>query len=292
VGAGVRHHVPVKVVRLRVLLVVWVVLAVVPGLVATAAYDLDTGGLLGGGAAGIWVGGYLVQFGVFMWVARIAGSPTVLGAVTASLLPWVCDWACPAGLWIAAPCAAVAAAVAYWMYSKVTHKAKLEQRGIPATGTVLEVVEPRWNVVINSVYIRRTLRLKVSRSDGAAPYEARLKDLFMLGEIPNVGDRVQLRIDPKDPQHLIGVNQPDETPSAPSAAANSDWLPTPGHDFESNDVRGDARPEPMSAQVSPQASGSGFDGIADELAKLDKLHRAGGLSDHEFEQAKARVLDG
>ena len=63
-------------------------------------------------------------------------------------------------------------------------------------------------------------------------------------------------------------------------------------------ARGDARPEVTAAQAAPAASGPGFDGIADELAKLDELakpeelRRARGLSDHEFEQAKARVPDG
>jgi hypothetical protein len=57
-------------------------------------------------------------------------------------------------------------------------------------------------VVINNVYIRRTLRLRIERSDGVAPYEVRLKATFMLGEIPEAGTTLPVVIDPARPQQI------------------------------------------------------------------------------------------
>jgi hypothetical protein len=43
--------------------------------------------------------------------------------------------------------------------------------------------------------IRRTLRLRIERPDGAAPYEAVIKGTFMFGEIPVPGAKLSMMID-------------------------------------------------------------------------------------------------
>jgi len=67
---------------------------------------------------------------------------------------------------------------------------------------VVEVKRPMVNVVINNVYIRRTLRLRIERSDGVAPYEAYLKATFMPGDIPEPGTGLSVVADPVRPQHI------------------------------------------------------------------------------------------
>jgi len=119
---------------------------------------------------------------------------------------------------------------------------------------VLEVEKPLMNVVINNVYIRRTLRLRIERADGVAPYEAKFKGTFMLGEIPGVGSAVPLRVDPNNPRHFEAVK--DE--------GGSHYEPAPSAD----------------------------DTITDQLQRLAELHRRGDLTDAEFAAAKRRILHG
>jgi hypothetical protein len=142
------------------------------------------------------------------------------------------------------------------MYRSTAASENLAQSGVSATGTVLEVIKPKlMNVVINNVYIQRKLRLRIERVDGVDPYEAVLKGTFMLGEIPDVGDTMSLRIDPHNPKH-----------------------------FETVDGTKSAAPQ---RDAGPQsADGS----VTDQLERLVHLRAAGSLTDEEFAQAKARVL--
>lgn len=277
----------VRLRKLRWLLVAWVTALVVPAVVVDLALHPSLNGTLGGAIFGIWILGYLLQFGVFMAVMRTADSQNFLAWLVASLLPWVFDWLTPALRWGFAPCVAVAVGTALYLYRKTDRRDALEHQGIRATGTVLEVVKPKlFNVVINNVYIRRTLRLRVQRADGAAAYEARLSGLFMLGEIPDVGDRMSLRIDPKDPQHLTSVDESAAGQEAP--AAQSGRLPGGASNSASRfRMQHHLRDQPDVA-AAPDSQG---DDIAGALDKLARLHQAGSLTDAEFEQAKARILN-
>jgi putative oligomerization/nucleic acid binding protein len=114
------------------------------------------------------------------------------------------------------------------------------------------------NVVINNVYIRRRLRLRIQRQDGSPAYEGIFKGLFMLGEIPSVGDRLSLRVDPANPQHF----DYDQS-STPTVAAQA---------------------------ASAGASDSGEERLSDELARLADLHKHGALTDSEFAAAKRKLL--
>lgn len=58
---------------------------------------------------------------------------------------------------------------------------------------VVFVVKPMMNVVVNNVDLPRTLVLRIERSDGVAPYEAKYKGLFMIGNIPDEGSVIRLQ---------------------------------------------------------------------------------------------------
>src|SRR6478736_6691755 len=204
--------------KLYSVLTLWCVLLLVPGV-----YEAFGNVTLNGTLAGLWIVGYLAQFGVFMWIMNLVGDQKVLWWFVASMLPWAVDWSVPSSPWFLLLCAAVAIATAFWI-GQVTERAQsLQQRGIRATGTVLEVLKPWMNVVINNVYIRRRLRLRIQRQDGSPAYEGILKGLFMLGEIPSVGDHLALRVDPANPQHFDYDKASTETAQAASAAAVSDF---------------------------------------------------------------------
>jgi Short C-terminal domain len=136
----------------------------------------------------------------------------------------------------------------------VARSRSLQRDGIAARGVVVKVVKPMMNVVVNNVYIRRTLLLRVERADGIAPYEAKYKGLFMIGNIPGEGSVIRLRVDPADPRRFEAVTDDD---------GDSSYTP-------------------------PRRSSS----ITDELQRLSELHRRGDLTDAEFTAAKRRILDG
>lgn len=254
--------------KLYSVLTLWCVLLLAPGV-----YEAFGNVTLNGTLAAVWIVGYLVQFGVFMWIMNLVGDQKVLWWLVASLLPWAVDWSVPISPWFLLLCAAAAIATAFWIGQSTARAQSLQQRGIRATGTVLEVLKPWMNVVINNVYIQRRLRLRIQRQDGSPAYEGIFKGLFMLGEIPSVGDRLALRVDPANPQHFdydkasnaTPTTAPDSTTHAASAAAA---------DFG----------------ISAVASESHRRNLADELSRLADLHKRGALTDSEFAAAKKKLL--
>ncbi len=198
-----------------VLLATWCFLVVAPAFLVVALFtgaDPDTP--VFGWAFGIWMVGYLAQLAVFMAATRKAGSSAILGWFIASLAPWAADWSAPAAWWGPILVLVIVVAYAAWFYSTLARSADLAQHGIRGTGTVLEVKEPLMNTVINDVYIRRTMRLRIDRSDGAPPYEATYAGTFMIGNIPSPGDVFNLRVDPKDPTHFETTDGGQSAPEA------------------------------------------------------------------------------
>ena len=248
--------------RLYSLLTVWCVLLLAPGV-----YEALGNVTLNGTLAAVWIVGYLAQFAVFMWIMNLVGEQKVLWWFIASLLPWVVDWSVPSSPWFLLLCAAVAVAVAVWIGQSTVRAQSLQQRGIRATGVVLEVFKPWMNVVINNVYIRRRLRLRIQRQDGSPAYEGILKGLFMLGEIPSVGDRLTLRVDPANPQHFDYDKASAATAQAASAAVASDF------------GEGRLSDEHLSHER-----------LSDELARLADLRDRSALTDSEFAAAKKKLL--
>jgi hypothetical protein len=87
----------------------------------------------------------------------------------------------------------------------------------------------------------------------------------MLGEMPSVGDRLTLRVDPANPQHFDYDKDSTETAQAASAGVS---------DF------GEGR---LSDEHSHER-------LSDELARLADLHKRGALTDSEFAAAKKKLL--
>src|SRR6185437_6093703 len=255
--------------RLHLLLIVWCVLLLAPGLFEAAGHST-----LNGTLAAVWVFGYLVQFGVFMWIMNLVAEQKVLWWFIASMLPWIIDWSVPASPWLLLPWAAVATASAIWI-GRVTQRAtSLQEHGVRATGTVLEVLKPfmKMNVVINNVYIRRRVRLRIQREDGTPAYEGILKGLFMLGEIPSVGDHLALRVDPANPQHF----DYDQASTSAAAAAAPHSSAEPFHSGHGDH--------------SGQEDHSGQGDLVAKLARLADLRDRGALTDAEFAAAKKKLL--
>ena len=250
------------------LLVTWCGLVVAPSLIVLSVFTgADADSAITGPIFAIWIVGYLLQLGVFMAVARKSKGNSILGWLLASLLPWAADWSAPVARWGPFVCAVIVVTYACWFYSRLARSENLQRNGIPATGTVLEVNQPMMNTVINNVYIRRTMRMRVQRSDGVPPYEANYSGTFMLGEIPSPGTVFHLRVDPKNPKHFETVD--DELAasySPPTASTFVDYPP-----------------------ATPPASGPA---VGDQLQKLAQMHSRGDLTDDEFAAAKRRILNG
>jgi hypothetical protein len=268
--------------KLYSVLTLWCVLLLAPGV-----YEAFGNVTLNGTLAAVWIVGYLAQFFIFMWIMNLVGDQKILWWFIASLLPWAVDWSVPTSRWFLLLCAAVAVATAFWMGQSTQRAQSLQQRGIRATGTVLEVLKPWMNVVVNNVYIRRRLRLRIQRQDGAQPYEGIFKGLFMLGEIPSVGDRLALRVDPVNPQHFdYDKAASTETAQAASAAAVSDFAEGRSSDARLSD-------EYLSGErLSHEhlSGGHSHEHLSDELARLADLHKRGSLTDSEFAAAKKKLL--
>ena len=248
--------------KINSLLIAWCVLLLAPGV-----FEAFGNVTLNGTLASVWIVGYLAQFAVFMWIMNLVGEQRVLWWFIASLVPWGVDWTVPSSTWFLLLWAAVVVAVAAWIGQSTGRARSLQQQGIRATGVVLEVLKPWMNVVINNVYIRRRLRLRIQRQDGSPPYEGILKGLFMLGEIPSVGDRLALRVDPANPQHFDYDKASTDAATAQAASAAA-----------------------SDSGISDEASKSRRQNLADELARLADLHKRGALTDSEFAAAKKKLL--
>jgi hypothetical protein len=80
------------------LLTIWCVLLLAPGVVEVLS-SIDTRTAIPGYLAGVWIVGYLAQFGIFMWIMNLVGDQKVLWWFIASLLPWAVDWTVPVSPW-------------------------------------------------------------------------------------------------------------------------------------------------------------------------------------------------
>ncbi len=223
--------------------------------------DINTN--LPGSLAGLWVGGYLAQFALFLWIMNIVPKQKMIWWFVASLLPWIVDWTQPVSPWFLLLGFAVTIAVAVWIAMAARQDNTLSQQGIRATGVVLEVLKPwmKMNVVINNVYIKRKVRLRIEREDGVPAYEGILNGLFMLGEIPSIGDRIPLRVDPAKPQR-----------------------------FEYDKDAGSASAAHAAREVPERKSAAGRGGITGELERLATLRDRGALTASEFDAAKKKLL--
>jgi hypothetical protein len=246
----------------------------------------------------LWIGGYLASFFVFMFAQRTTKRRLVPMYFLASLLPFAADGLAvvSTGLWLLSVLAAVLAAGA--VVFAVVRDGAFDRRAVAATGTVLEVMSPAlgMNVITNDAYIHRTLRLHVVRDDGTPAYEAKVGGEFMFGTIPDVGDTIALRVDPKNANHIVMVDDVSSAPSDASVIATAeknrqmvDQLAKMAAKRGAGGVAAGWSATPPSGGVATGAGGGGSS-VADSLAELDRLHGSGALSDSEFASAKAKLL--
>jgi len=144
---------------------------------------------------------------------------------------------------------------AIWAYRTVDARYRMEAFGVRCTATVIEVLTPTMNVVINNIYVKRSMRVEVTRSDTGQRYEAEVSGLFEFGTVPSPGTQLGVIVDSERPDRVTL----DE--SRPARRGRSG---------------GNKSQRPM---------------ISD-LERLAQLHRSGDLSDDEFGAAKRRLLDG
>lgn len=234
--------------------VLWWGLIVAPALVATRLLDHAGATSAKGGVLAVWLGGYIAQFVVFLMISRRSPRPAVLGWVIASVVPWAADWTAPLSTWWLVLWTAIVAAYAAWWVGQVSRVDQLRADGLAASGVVLEVIRPTFNVVVNKDASRRVLRLRVERPDGTAPYEARVTATFILGELPEADDRVAVRVDPARP-HLVELIEDEPI------------------------VRAAPQPEDLPPEV------------AERLQTLKTMRDRGDLTDAEFATARKRLLD-
>src|SRR5262249_48410185 len=145
---------PVNTRRLYTLLVIWCACMFAPGaLVELGAFGpIDMNTNIPGSLPLSWVLGYLAQFAIFMWIMNIVGKQKVHWWFVASLLPWAIDWTVPVSPLFALLWFSVTIAIAAWIALVAQRAQSLKLHGIRATGTVLEVLKPWMNMVINNVY--------------------------------------------------------------------------------------------------------------------------------------------
>jgi hypothetical protein len=238
--------------RIAVLAALWLVLIIVPALVAARLLPVAGDTSHKGWAAGIWVAGYVAQFLVFRAISRRSPRPVGLGWVVASTVPWAADWTAPLSPWAVAACAAIVIAYAAWLVVAVYRVDRLRSGGLRGSAVVLEVTRPTVNAVVNKDSARRMLRVSVEGADDAPAYETRLSATFTFGDIPEAGDRLAVLIDPADPRHVEPI--PDEPIER-------------------------AAPVPEDLDVAAQ------------LRKLATMRDRGDLTDAEFATAKKRILN-
>ena len=146
----------------------WLVLTIVPALVAARLLPVAGDTAHKGWAVGIWVTGYVAQFLVFRAMSRRSPRPVGLGWVVASTIPWVADWTAPISRWAVAACAAIVVAYAARLVLAAYRVDRLRGSGLRGSAVILEVIRPVFNVVVNKDSARRALRVSVERADGTA----------------------------------------------------------------------------------------------------------------------------
>lgn len=235
--------------------VLWCVLVVAPAVSVPWLLAPSTGTAGRAWALGLWVAGYVVQLLVFMAIARRATRGTGLGWVIASVIPWVADWTAPASMWGPLLCAVVVLGYGAWLTKQVAEVDRVRVEGLRSDAVIVEVIRPLLNVVVDKLYVRRTLRVRVQPPDGTAPYEAAAKSAFLLGEVPEPGDRLVVLAHPQRREH---IEIAEDEPIVRAAADDADLDPE----------------------------------TAEQLRRLVTMRDRGDLSDAEFSTAKRRLLDG
>jgi hypothetical protein len=307
-----------KMRRFYYLLAAWCFVLILPGMLSALGIfgKVTAHSTIPGTLALSWVVGYLAQFALFMWIMQIAGKQAnlsigmqVLLWFLASLLPWAIDWTLPVSPLFALLWFPIMIGAAAWIARSARQEQSLREHGIRAVGVVLEVLEPRMNVVVNNVYIKRKVRVRVEREDDAPAYEAILDGLFMLGEIPSTGATLPLLVDPTKPQRIEYDKEAGSAHSGRAGSAESS-SGSAGQRHKSGLGVGSKHSAPVRATpprfdyentiestghgaVTPASlNEGGRENLVDELETLANLHDRGAITDSEFDAAKKKLLRG
>ncbi|HUS22800.1 MAG TPA: hypothetical protein VMZ66_12405 [Aeromicrobium sp.] len=163
-----------------------------------------------------WGLGFVAALALFIRIARITDTTDLWPWLVASILPWAVNVTVP-DIPISIPVFVLAAGLfAGWIFRQASASDRLQHAGVPGTGTVIELIEPKFaGAAVNNGYARRSVRLTVERPDKTKTYQAVLRDLFKVEELPAPGDKIALRIDPEDATRVAAVpvaepHEPDD----------------------------------------------------------------------------------
>lgn len=153
-----------------------------------------------------WGLGFVAALALFIRIARITDTTDLWPWLVASILPWAVNVTVP-DIPISIPVFVLAAGLfAGWIFRQASASDRLQYAGVPGTGTVIELIEPKFTgAAVNNGYARRSVRLTVDRPDKTKTYQAVLRDLFKVEELPAPGDTIALRIDPEDATRVAAV---------------------------------------------------------------------------------------
>jgi hypothetical protein len=176
----------------------------------------------------VWGLGFFAALALFIAIARVTETTELWPWLVASILPWVVNLTVPNNPWYIPVLALAAGGFAAWIFVRASATDRLLHDGVEGMGVVIEVIEPKAvSAVVNNGYVRRSVRVTVERADKIKTYEAVVRDLFKVEELPSPGDRIPLRIDPEDAKHVVMVppekpKQPTEAPTEASAEVPSE----------------------------------------------------------------------
>jgi hypothetical protein len=204
---------------LQKLLGAWVAAVLLPGIVT-----VDQPVLL---AYVFWGIGFIAALVLFIRIATLTTTTELWPWLVASVLPWIVDLAAPKSLLYLLVLVPATGLFAVWIYRRASAADRLLHEGVPGTGTVIEVIEPRFaGPAVNDGFLHRSVRVSVTRPDKAMAYEAVLRDVFKVDELPKPGDTIALKVDPANAVSIAPLNdiRADE-PSEPSEPAEPDTEP-------------------------------------------------------------------
>lgn len=300
---------------MRLLLVAWWCATVVPGVGMALLFpdEIETGS---GAVVGVWIGGFVLQLFLFMAVSKQlkgVGTMMVIWFIV-SLLPFAIDWTPAASWWGTIAFVLVAVVIALYIDYVLTRHSLLQHNGVRATAVVLEVKKPLMNVVVNNVYIKRKLRVRVDPDDHSPSYETTYSDLWEMGTVPDPGDSFRVVVDPRRPRHLDALDSSSDAgdslgsgagapPASVGDSGRKTWRftswrgpagSTPARPPSTAPPAAASRPAayaPYQPAPDPTVTSPVRD-VVTAIRQLAQLHESGQLTDDEFAQAKRELLGG
>jgi Short C-terminal domain len=160
---------------------------------------------------------------------------------------------------------------------KKAKAARLFQEGAQGVGTVQHVQDTGMTINDNP---RVKMVFRVEPIDGSAAFDAQKTKTVSRVEIPRAGDRYPVWYDREDPAKTWAYA------TASDEQGRQQLRQIFGAAADGFVGMGGAPPAAAAPAPAPQEA----EDPLDRLKKLDELHKAGVLSDSEFEEQKAKLL--